>query len=321
MAAATSTSKDGDYKLRAVTMKDAARCREIAAVTYGGHDFLMEALDRWLSDPAKYTVKCLADPTTDKLCAVEAVGVVDAGTTGWIEGLRTHPDHRRKGLARRIQRELVDEYASRAQEKGSTLRRLRYATRSDNHASIKIGEACGLEIVDTWGFLFKSGVDSLVAALEGAVEGTEGGDIAPAEPAAVAALLASASGQIPTLSRLIVDWKVHQLSPGTVQQLADSVAAEFVVGQGALSHGQPRPDATSSSWCVSVYSDNSLAATVKHLLWHCRRAKALELDCMMLFFDHALTPHLGNESAIHKVADVFPGADTCILLERELSES
>lgn len=334
-AAGEGMLKASDYRVRAVCATDTARCKEIAAATYGGRDYLLAALERWQANPDTYIVKCLAHPDTDELCALEAVGKVDGGVTGWLEGLRTHPDHRRRGLARRIQHVLVGKCLSQARSGGSTIRRLRYTTRSDNAASIAIGEACGLSVTATWGFLFKSDAERLASALTDIAEEQASAALAgppaafshlcKAAPAEVATMLTCAntsSGDVPALERVMADWKVHELgdeAESTLQQLVETVGAEIVVGDGALSLGQMRPDVSSASWCVTVSSRGELLPAVRHLLWHCHRAREHKVDCMMIFFDHTLVPELGNDSKLNTVADIFPGADTCVLLERDLS--
>lgn len=344
MAAVTEIKADG-FTYRSVQPSDEPRLAEIASVTYGGRDYILEALRQWLADPGKYTARCLAHPGSGELAAVEALAKVDGGTTFWVEGLRTHPEWRRRGLARHLQRLLVAHAEREAASSGSVLKRLRYTTRSDNIASLRLAEACGMRVVETWGFGFKRGVGALETAVAAIID-EEGGDkqqpegegaartatssaalrqVAAAEAANLlcwsgdrdAAMPADALRSGP-LKRLMIDWKVFQLGAQAREALTtlEGHGAVFVVGDGAASVGKLRPDAASASWCVTVHANSCAAAARRHLLWHLAHAREAGIDAVMLFFDGALRPELAE---LRSVEDVFPGADSCVLVERDFS--
>lgn len=129
-------------ELRTVTPEDRPRIVEISSQIWGGHDYVPGLLDDWFAD---------ADG--------EVVGaVLDGGLVGfarrtwlaprlaWLEGIRTDPAYRGRGVGRAITEHLI----GRAREVGAS--RIGLSTHVDNEASIHIIESYGFEKVATFAY-------------------------------------------------------------------------------------------------------------------------------------------------------------------------
>jgi len=319
---ATDLSAD-DFTLRAVGVQDREVCAEIAAVTYGGRDYLKAALETWLLNPKKFTALCLAHPVTDRLAAIETLARIDGGETGWMEGLRTHPDWRGRGLARRVHLRVAELAAEESAEAGSPLRRLRYTTNISNKASLKLAEAAGLSIVCRWGFGFVSLSPEYVAKVEAAAEAAGGGDepVAVVSTAAAVALCESDAGAVLGVAEYVqADWKAYQVAgraAAAMDELVERCGVVFAAGGGGgFSLGGVRSDATAASWCATLYAGGDEAVTIRHLAWHVAEARRRGLDALMLFYDESMIPRMGAEGNGLCVTEL---AEPCaIMVERTL---
>jgi ribosomal protein S18 acetylase RimI-like enzyme len=144
-------------ELRPVTPEDRPRIVEISSQIWDGHDYVPGLLDDWFAD---------ADG--------EVVGaVLDGGLVGfarrtwlaprlaWLEGIRTDPDYRGRGVGRAITEHLID----RARTAGAA--RISLSTYVDNEASIHIIESYGFERVATFVYRERpAGAPPIEAGLE-----------------------------------------------------------------------------------------------------------------------------------------------------------
>ena len=107
---------------------------EISRHIWDGHDYLASVIVDWLKDSNSYMYGVEVD---GRLVAVANLRLVDSGNTGWMEGLRVHPDFRGRGFAHVLTRQLIE----KAEELGVV--RLRHTTSSDNEASLKLAQEYG----------------------------------------------------------------------------------------------------------------------------------------------------------------------------------
>ena len=105
---------------------------EIAKHTWDGHDYLPYFFDAWLKDPDSHTAAIERD---GHVIALANLRVIEDGRTGWMEGLRVHPDHQGEGLASHLTRHIVQ------QAEDLKVERLRYTTASVNEASFHLAES------------------------------------------------------------------------------------------------------------------------------------------------------------------------------------
>jgi len=121
-------------RIKRVSSLDRNDILEISRHIWEGHDYLPFIIDEWLKDPNSYTYGFEVD---DRLVAVANLRLIENGRTGWMEGLRVHPDHRRKGFANVLTERLI----KKAEDLG--VQRFRYATSTENQASLMLAEKFG----------------------------------------------------------------------------------------------------------------------------------------------------------------------------------
>lgn len=120
--------------IRKILASDREDVLEIVRQIWGGQGYLPSVFDEWLRDPRCHTFGVEAD---SRIVAVGNLRLVERGKTGWMEGLRVHPEYRKKGFARMLTNHLVS--------LGDSLgvQRLRYTTGSNNRASLKLAKEAG----------------------------------------------------------------------------------------------------------------------------------------------------------------------------------
>eukprot|EP00571_Detonula_confervacea_P008490 CAMPEP_0172313992 /NCGR_PEP_ID=MMETSP1058-20130122/21415_1 /TAXON_ID=83371 /ORGANISM="Detonula confervacea, Strain CCMP 353" /LENGTH=373 /DNA_ID=CAMNT_0013027739 /DNA_START=127 /DNA_END=1248 /DNA_ORIENTATION=- len=108
-----------EYQLRPYDPEresDRSSLEEICANVYGGGDYLPQKAVSYAKDPAcsflALTNNDIGDASKaedrDNILAVANYKRLPAQNSAWIEAVRTHPDHRNKGLATTLLRSVVD---------------------------------------------------------------------------------------------------------------------------------------------------------------------------------------------------------------------
>lgn len=124
--------------IRRLREEDMDDILEISRHVWEGHDYLPSVADEWLHDPSCNFYGVEVD---DHIVAVGNLRVLEDGKTGWLEGLRVHPERRGKGFANDITMFFVQKAAS------LRLQRLRYTTSTENAASLKLAKTAGFKKV------------------------------------------------------------------------------------------------------------------------------------------------------------------------------
>lgn len=217
-----------DPTIRPARASDRPAIAAFTTDTFSWGDYVADAFEGWLADPHAH----VAVATVDDVPVAVARAVMMSDTEGWMHGARVHPDHRRKGLATRLNHFLCD--WARAQ--GGVVVRL--MIESWNEAAQRQVEAAGYRRVCEWtnGFL-TLGSDPTPSSNGGRrVPGDEQltvGSPAEIEPAWVA----WSSSELPRVGRSLWPrgWLMRRM---TVGDLAEAVSAK------ALLHGP-------SGWIVA----------------------------------------------------------------------
>lgn len=109
-----------EYQLRPYDLEresDRSSLEEICANVYGGGDYLPQKAVSYAKDPACSFLALAnhgnedatgAEDGDNILLAVANYKRLPAQNSAWIEAVRTHPDHRKKGLATTLLRSIVD---------------------------------------------------------------------------------------------------------------------------------------------------------------------------------------------------------------------
>ena len=227
-------------RIKRVVASDRDDVLEISRQTWDGYDYLPSVIDEWLkdSDCHIYGVE-----VGSRVVAVANLRVVEGGRTGWMEGLRVHPDFRGRGYANALTRELLEE----ASELG--VQRLRYTTGSQNEASLRLAEKYGfvrvLEMSVFWRPIPKV-----------APSATAHHPIRVAKPSEVYALLQANPYVVPQ-KVLVFDWKVLDCTLEGLETVGKS--HEFYVSlekdvMDSLSYGSLRRRGEVLLWVFTVHA-------------------------------------------------------------------
>ncbi|MFW9869349.1 MAG: GNAT family N-acetyltransferase [Candidatus Thorarchaeota archaeon] len=123
------------YEIRSLRLSDREDILEIARHIWEGHDYIPYLFDTWLNDRHSYTAAIEQD---SHVVALANLRVIENGKTGWMEGLRVHPDYRGRGFAKLLTQHVVQ------MAKEIPVERIRYTTAADNESSLHLGESVGM---------------------------------------------------------------------------------------------------------------------------------------------------------------------------------
>jgi len=227
-------------RLRDLDVKDIV---EISRHVWEGHDYLPSVARQWLHDPNSYFYGV---EVQGRIVAVANVEVIEDGRTGWMEGLRVHPDYRGRGFAKDLTRYFV----KKAETLG--LQRLRYTTSSTNVASLKLAKMNGfsriLRMAVCWHFKLKPMPND-----------TEYTPIRKQSPKRACSLLVTKPNIIPH-DVLIYDWKALDNTCKNIQEIGKTHTFHIALKNekiDSLSFGHVREE-PSSTWSFTTYANDSL---------------------------------------------------------------
>ncbi len=226
-------------KISKVVAADLGDILEISQYVWEGHDYLPYSIRSWLADPAAFT---FGIRVRNLLVALANLRVIEGGRTGWMEGLRVHPDYRGRGFA-----DALTEHVIR-KAKDLRVQRLRYTTSVENVASLRLAAKFGfsrLLVMD----VFRCSTPSTISQ-----DGTW--RVARSNPVAVHSLLKGPPPLAPA-NVLIYDWKALDNSLRNLRALASNHA--FYVTTRAegrsVSFGGARSQKEGSVWAFTIYAD------------------------------------------------------------------
>jgi len=229
-------------KVRRIRSSDRGDVLDISRHVWEGHDYLPSVFEPWLNDENS----CFYGVEVDgRVVAVANLHLVEVGRTGWMEGLRVHPDYRGRGYANELTRFLM------CKAEDMEVQRLRYTTGDNNAASLRLASMAGfqrlLEKTVFWCIKPKKASqlrDSL--------------PIAETAPERVCELLRTNPNLIPH-GVLIYDWKALDSTPASFKEIGQTHKFYVALRQGkldSLSFGHSRQD-TEKGWGFTIYASDS----------------------------------------------------------------
>jgi GNAT superfamily N-acetyltransferase len=195
-----------DFTFRRAQAADETAVRTLSALIWGGEDYVAESFHNWLADKTgQFTVV----HEGETLVAFGKLSRLSPGEW-WLEGLRVHPDHRGRGLAR-----LLHDYAlDLADKMGSGT--LRFSTASTTPATHRLAETTGFRRtqVRLWAGVERE-AGQLVAEVDTFVP------VANGELTAVTAYITQSDQFVACGGLLEHDWKLWLILPRLEQLLAE----------------------------------------------------------------------------------------------------
>lgn len=257
--------------IRRLAKSDRDDVLEISRFTWDGHDYLGAVFDEWVNDPKCDFVGVVVD---GRVVAVGNLLLIEGGRTGWLEGLRVHPEFRQRGYANEITDYLV------AEGKRLGVGRLRYTTSDRNVESLKIAAKTGFSRVFELAVFWATGVKMLPPTrVHYAIE--------EMKPAVLYDLLKNNADMVPG-GVLVYDWKALEFSLESLEEIGKD--HRFYVGSkdkkvDSLSFGHLRPDRKDQPWwSFTVYAHDS-DSVVGQILHSVKTALEGGLNSVMVTFE------------------------------------
>jgi len=271
--------------VRKVRASDRQDVLDISSKIWGGHDYLPSVIDEWLKNPKCHTYGVEVDC---RLVAIGNLRLVDRNATGWMEGLRVHPDYRKRGYAEMLTQSFLD--------LGRTLnvRQLRYTTGQYNRVSLKLARKAGFKRMFKMSAFWHENLDKTLKLKKASRSIT---NVAPKQ---AHELLKTNPSLVPH-NILVYDWKAIN---GTLQGFReigkdhDFYCAKRRSKLQALSFGHARPDSDHGRWSFTIYALYERELIV-HFRYHLNAAlskgiKATVCTCPTqfenIFKEHERTP-------------------------------
>lgn len=227
-------------KIRRVEIPDLEDILEISRHVWEGHDYLPKVIKKWLDDPNSFT---FGTEVNGHLVGLDNLRLVEGGRTGWMEGLRVHPDYRGQGLAKKLTEYLVKE----AQH--LNVQRLRFTTASDNLVSLRLGEKVGFERLLKMGVFWHPDPNIIPSPK----------NYPPIKKASSEEIyeLVTNHPQIIPQSVLVYDWKALDSTHDGFETVGESNEFYVALRKGRIdsfSLGGNRYESEGSTWSFTIYA-------------------------------------------------------------------
>ncbi|MHA2047651.1 MAG: GNAT family N-acetyltransferase [Candidatus Thorarchaeota archaeon] len=285
--------------IRPLKKSDRADILEIASKIWHGHDYLPYFFDAWLKDENSHTTAIEHDGHVVSLANLR---VIENGRTGWMEGLRVHPDHRGKGLASIITKHVV-ELAEKIK-----VERIRYTTATDNESSLHLGKMVGMERKFDLAFYWHENPHEIKwKHPEQTLREVTSSDLVPD---------LTNSGLLPH-NVIVYDWKALDATIEGLEKIG-STAKYWVRSEddviNSFSLGFSREEKSGHMWSFTIYT-NDEDSFLTHLSHHLRQASEAKCD---LFFGMYPTHKVDTLYAMEWANRNEEDSMTLTLLERIL---
>ncbi len=253
------------HDIRPLRETDRDDILDIAKYTWEGHDYLPHSFESWLKDKNSHTAAIELD---GRVIALANLRVIEDGMTGWMEGLRVHPDYRGKGLARILTNHVVQTAVE------LKLQRIRYTTATDNLESLHLGESVGMSRKFDLAIYWHENPDEVAWRFKNQ-------DVVPIEVEDIKPSLIE-SGLL-ECGIIVLDWKAVDATPEALDKLGQT-ACFWVTSQNeslnGFSLGFSRDAAGGKEWQFTIYSRNE-ESFLSHLSHHLDLASSSK--CRTLF--------------------------------------
>lgn len=228
---------------------------EISSHIWDGHDYIPSVLDEWLKNPKCHTYGVEAD---NRLVTIGNLRLTDRNQTGWMEGLRVHPDYRKRGYADMLTKHFL--------ELGSALkvRQLRYTTGANNRVSLRLARKAGFKRIFKMTAVWYENLNETTMMPTRTSRSMN--EITPKQ----AYELSKTNVSLIPQNVLIYDWKAINATLQGFKEIGRThtfYATKKNHKLQALSFGHERRDFNDSHWTFTVYAFNE-EQFAKHFCHH-----------------------------------------------------
>jgi N-acetylglutamate synthase-like GNAT family acetyltransferase len=250
--------------IRKVVASDREDIAGISSKIWGGHDYLPSVIDEWLASPKCHTYGVEAD---GRIVAIGNLRLVDRNKTGWMEGLRVHPDYRRKGYADMLTQRFL------SLGKALNVQRLRYTTGGNNRASLKLAKKAGFKRLFKMNAVWHEDLNVASTSADTHTKTKEATSLEAFE------LSRTCSSLFPH-NVLIYDWKAVDNTLQGFREVGRDHAFYFTKRRGTLtafSFGHARPEPEHGRWSFTVYASDE-EGFLTHFQHHMNTALSKDLN-------------------------------------------
>lgn len=281
--------------IRPLQLSDKKDILEICKHSWEG-DWVPSRFETWLEDEACHTISI---EVNGRIAALANLRIIDDGKTGWMEGLRVHPDFQGKGLATII----TDNLVRMARDIGT--KRIRYTTASVNEKSLHLALKSGMTKLFEHGVYWQNQIEEIPWTFPEH-------DIEKLDIDQEFSLLEK-SNLIPR-GILIIDWKAMDFTLTALRSFDDVECWVHRDGDSikSISIGTTRHDVLGSLWGFTIYAENEMHF-LEHFSHHLDRARSNRLTRIEMIFPLEFSNMLYNFEWIDKDSEGI----NAVLLERE----
>jgi ribosomal protein S18 acetylase RimI-like enzyme len=285
--------------IRPLRATDKEDILEIAKHTWDGHDYLHYFFDAWINDRDSHTAAIEKD---GHVIALANLRVIENGLTGWMEGLRVHPDYRKQGLASILTHHIV------RLAKEIPVERIRYTTAVDNETSLHLGEEVGMKREFNLAVHWQDRIDEV----------SWSPSASPIRDASVEELYPQLiDAKLLPHNVIVYDWKALDVSYGSLEKIASfsKLWVQIIDGRmESFSLGFIREDLNGPEWSFTIYARD--ASTFLAQLAHHMKMTS-DAECKTI----SMTYQMGFVETLYSLDWVRPIEDEAMaltLLERVL---
>jgi ribosomal protein S18 acetylase RimI-like enzyme len=243
---------------------------EIARHTWDGHDYLPYFFDSWIEDRNSHAV---AIERNGHVVALANLRVIENGRTGWMEGLRVHPDYRGQGLASILTHHVV-ELANEI-----PVERIRYTTAVGNETSLHLGETVGMRRKLDFAVHWQDRMDEVMW----------NSSIRPVKEASIEELSPHLiDAELLPHNVIVYDWKALDVSHDALEKIASLSKFWIQSVDGAIesfSLGFIREDPTGPQWSFTIYARDD-STFLDQLAHHLKMAS--DAGCKTIFMTYQM---------------------------------
>jgi N-acetylglutamate synthase-like GNAT family acetyltransferase len=229
--------------IRKLRNSDREDIMEISRHIWEGHDYLSSVVDQWLRDPRSHFYGVEVE---GHVVAVGNIRLVEDGRTGWMEGLRVHPEYRGRGFANDITRHIV----RKAECLG--VQRLRYTTSDENVASLKLAKMAGFSRILRMAVLWHHNPKSISTPADYP-------SIQKRSPERASELLRTNPRIVPR-GILVYDWKALDNTRQNLEEIGKTHTFYVALKRrrvGSLSLGRRGQEPNEPFWSFTIYATDS----------------------------------------------------------------
>jgi ribosomal protein S18 acetylase RimI-like enzyme len=255
-------------KIRPLRASDKQDILEIARNTWDGHDYLPYFFESWLNDSNSHTA---AIERKEHVVALANLRVIENGKTGWMEGLRVHPEYRGMGFASILTEHIV----KKAQE--LHVQRIRFTTATMNEESLHLGQIIGMEKKFELSVDYHEKPETI--AWRSKKESIEQVTFQELYPELIN------TGLIPC-NVIIYDWKALDVTRENLEKISEFSDFWFQKRDEKISSfslGYAKEHLGGEQWCFTIYTKIE-SQFLDHLSYHIEKASESECTSMFVAF-------------------------------------